>query len=94
MQKLVKALRGTRSYGSAALELAYVADNTLDGYISFRLSPWDYAAGWLMVEEVGGLMTTLEGEKLPLFTERSSIFAANGQLHQEISTLLGECETD
>src|SRR5690625_4990339 len=54
MQKLVKTVRGTRTYGSAALEFAYVAEGVLDGYFSMRLAPWDIAAGIVLVHEVGG----------------------------------------
>lgn len=45
MQDLVRRVRGTRSYGSAALEFAYLAEGMLDGYVTMKLSPWDIAAG-------------------------------------------------
>ena len=56
---LVKDIRGTRSYGSAALELASVAAGRLDAYISLRLAPWDFAAGKILIEELGGFITDL-----------------------------------
>ncbi len=59
---LVKRVRGTRSYGSAALELANVAAGRIDAYITMRLAPWDYATGCVLLNEVGGIYTTIEGE--------------------------------
>ena len=50
---LVLECRGTRSYGSAAIEIAYVASGRLDAYISMRLSPWDIAGG-LVIAQGGG----------------------------------------
>src|SRR6185437_306024 len=52
---MVRACRGTRSYGSAAMELAYVASGRLDAYISMRLSPWDIAGGSVIAQEVGAI---------------------------------------
>ncbi|WP_141431327.1 inositol monophosphatase family protein [Bacillus sp. 03113] len=80
---LVKEARGTRSFGSAALELAYIAAGRLDAYITMRLSPWDFAAGKILVEELGGVVTTLKGEPLNLLSQ-NSIFISKPGLHQEI----------
>ncbi|WP_243385219.1 inositol monophosphatase family protein [Bacillus kexueae] len=80
---VVKKARGTRSFGSAALEFAYVATGRLDGYITMRLSPWDIAAGVVIVEEVGGIATTLEGNEID-FLKKSSIFVANPNVHQQV----------
>jgi myo-inositol-1(or 4)-monophosphatase len=80
---LVKDARGTRSYGSAALEMAYVAAGRLDAYITMRLSPWDFAAGLVIVNEVGGIVTNLYGEPLNLLGENSVLVAKPG-LHEEI----------
>ncbi|WML31943.1 inositol monophosphatase family protein [Neobacillus sp. OS1-32] len=80
---LVRDARGTRSYGSAALELVYVATGRVDAYLSMRLSPWDVAAGAVLVEELGGVVTNLKGEKLD-FVSRNSLFAAKPGLHQVI----------
>lgn len=83
LSPLVKRVRGTRSFGSAALEFAYVASGKLDGYITLRLAPWDFAAGMVLVEEVGGITTKLDGKPVNLL-EKQSIFAANKTIHQEI----------
>ncbi|MBM6618610.1 inositol monophosphatase family protein [Bacillus suaedaesalsae] len=80
---LIKRVRGTRSYGSAAIELAYVAAGRLDAYITMRLSPWDFAAGLVLIEEVGGLVTTIEGKSLKLL-EQNSVFASNASFHDEV----------
>ncbi len=80
---LVRDLRGTRSYGSAALELVYVATGRIDAYISMRLAPWDFAAGIIIVEELGGISSNMSGEKLNLI-EKSSVFVAKPGLHQEV----------
>lgn len=80
---LVNSVRGTRSYGSAALEIAYVASGRLDAYITLRLSPWDFAAGLVIVEELGGIATTLKGRPLNLLKE-NTIFFSKPLLHQEI----------
>ncbi|MCL6585835.1 MAG: inositol monophosphatase family protein [Anoxybacillus sp.] len=80
---LVKAVRGTRSYGSAALEMAYVAAGRLDAYMTMRLSPWDFAGGLIIVEEVGGVVTNIYGEPLRLL-EQNSVLVAKPGLHEQI----------
>ena len=54
------SVRGT---GSAALDLAYVASGRLDGYWNFGLKPWDLAAGSLLIQEAGGLLSDLQGSE-------------------------------
>ncbi|WP_053362034.1 inositol monophosphatase family protein [Bacillus sp. FJAT-27251] len=80
---LVRDVRGTRSYGSAAMEMVYVASGRIDAYITPRLSPWDFAAGIIMIEELGGVATNLRGEPLDLLKE-NSVFVAKPGLHKEI----------
>ena len=53
---------GVRRPGAAALDLAYVASGRLDGFWEFGLSPWDMAAGSLLILEAGGLVTDFDGE--------------------------------
>lgn len=84
---LVKKARGTRSYGSAALEMAYIASGKLDAYITLRLSPWDIAGGMVIVEEVGGVVTNLYGEPLNMI-EKSSVFVSKPGLHEEILAMI------
>lgn len=80
---LVKDARGIRNHGSAALEIAYVAAGRLDAYISLRLSPWDYAAGKILVEELGGVVTDLKGEPLDLLS-KTAVFISKPKLHEEV----------
>lgn len=54
-------VRSIRRCGAAALDLAYTAAGVYDGFFEFRLSPWDLAAGCLMIEEAGGRVTDLDG---------------------------------
>jgi myo-inositol-1(or 4)-monophosphatase len=83
LKPLVKQVRGTRSYGSAALEMAYVAAGRLDSYITMRLAPWDFAAGMVLIQEVGGIVTTVNGNEIELLSQ-NSVFASNRNLHSEI----------
>src|SRR5690625_4797083 len=84
MQKLVKQVRGTRTYGSAALEFAYVAEGIMDGYLTMQLSPWDIAAGIVIVNEVGGITTDMEGEPINMLL-KSSVLTCHPSIHDSIS---------
>lgn len=85
LQTLVRQVRGTRSLGSAALEIASVASGRLDGYITLRLAPWDFAAGLVILEEVGAKMSTVDNQPIDVF-EKSSIYVAKPSLHEELMT--------
>lgn len=85
LKQLVEDCRGTRSYGSAAIEMAYVAANRLDAFISLGLYPWDFAAGAIILKEVGAIVTTLAGEELNLL-QPSSFSAAKQGLYQQMQT--------
>lgn len=80
---LVREARGTRSYGTAALEMVFVATGRVDAYISMRLSPWDVAAGSVIIEELGGVVTNLRGNRLD-FLSNDSLLVAKPGLHQNI----------
>lgn len=83
MQKFVRKVRGTRSHGSASLELAYVAEGIQDAYLALSLSPWDVAAGIILNGEVGGIAGDIDGNPWnPL--ERSSSLVANPAIHRSI----------
>lgn len=60
-RELFLKARAIRRAGSAALDLAYVAAGVFDGFFEFRLSPWDIAAGAVLVAEAGGTVTDFEG---------------------------------
>lgn len=76
-----------RRTGTAALDLAYVACGRTGGFFEPRLSPWDFAAGMLLVQEAGGKVTNFEGEPLG-FLKRGSVAATNGKIHEEMRELL------
>ncbi|MGN7614669.1 inositol monophosphatase family protein, partial [Magnetococcales bacterium HHB-1] len=61
-EKLFSAVSGIRRMGSAALDLAYVADGRFDGFWEMKLAPWDIAAGTLIVKEAGGFVMDFSGE--------------------------------
>jgi myo-inositol-1(or 4)-monophosphatase len=79
---------GVRRFGSAALDLAYVAAGRYDGFWETGLSPWDVAAGIVLVREAGGYVSTIEGG--PDMLTAGSILAANDHLHAPLGTLLRE----
>ncbi|CEG22352.1 Inositol-1-monophosphatase [Planococcus massiliensis] len=81
--RLVQHVRGTRSYGSAALELAYVASGRMDAYISMRLSPWDIAGGKVIAEEVGAVTSNFKGEPANLM-KQDTFIVANPSIHHRI----------
>ncbi|HLS23066.1 MAG TPA: inositol monophosphatase family protein [Pseudogracilibacillus sp.] len=83
MQQLVRDVRGVRSYGSAALGFARVAEGALDAYITMRLEPWDIAAGRIIVNEVGGITTDVRGKEIGLL-ERSSVISAHPAIHERL----------
>lgn len=78
--------RGLRRCGSAALDLAYVAAGRYDGYWELALSPWDVAAGALLVREAGGRVTDARGGDDWL--QGGSIVATNGPLHDPVLSRL------
>lgn len=74
--------RGLRRCGAAALDLAYVADGRYDAFWELYLSPWDLAAGALLVQEAGGRVTDARGGEA--WRNGSSVVASNGLLHEAI----------
>jgi myo-inositol-1(or 4)-monophosphatase len=83
----MKATAGVRRFGSAALDLAYVAAGRYDAFWERHLSPWDMAAGAVLVREAGGYVTEIEGGKWRVDSE--SILVANDKLHRQCVALLG-----
>lgn len=76
-----------RRMGSAALAMAYVACGRCDGSYELYLKPWDYAAGLLMVQEAGGVVTDFSGQ-FPDPTRPSAVLATNGRIHEELRAYL------
>ncbi len=79
---------GLRRYGAAALDLAWVAAGRLDAYWERDLSPWDLAAGSLIVREAGGFVSDLDGGDA-IFA-KGEIAAGNDTMHRELLRLLKE----
>ena len=77
---------GLRRFGAAALDLAWVAAGRLDGYWERDISPWDMAAGLLLVREAGGYVTDLDGGE-DMFA-KGHIVAGNETMHRELLRLL------
>jgi myo-inositol-1(or 4)-monophosphatase len=73
---------GVRRPGSAALDLAYVAAGFTDGFFEMGLSPWDVAAGALLVTEAGGLIGNFTGEAD--FLEQKECMAANPKIYGQL----------
>lgn len=84
--QFVHAVRSVRAIGSAALALAWVAAGRIDAYLNFHLSPWDFAAGRLLIQEAGGITSDLSGQ--PLTLVNSSILGATRAVHPALLSLL------
>lgn len=87
-----KRAQGIRRAGAAALDLASVAAGRLDGFWELKLKPWDVAAGVLLVQEAGGMVTTFDGSRYDTTNHR--IVASNGLVHAEMTTLLADVASE
>ena len=92
LKSLLKDAAGIRRAGSAALDLAYVAAGRFDGFWEIGLMKWDMAAGVLLVQEAGGIVTDLEGRDN--YFETGSVVCANPKLHQSMLELIEPHLTD
>lgn len=81
-QDMFQHSSGIRRMGSAAIDLAYVAAGRFDGFWELGLSPWDMAAGSLMIEEAGGKISDFWGENA--YITSGYIVATNGHIHQNM----------
>ncbi|MFC0178867.1 inositol-1-monophosphatase [Thorsellia kenyensis] len=77
-----------RRTGSAALDLAYVAANRVDGYFEIGLKPWDFMAGELIVKEAGGIVTDFVGDNN--YLESGNLVAGNGKVVRGILNKIRE----
>ncbi len=82
---------GVRRWGTASLDLAYVAAGRLDGYWERELSPWDIAAGIVVVREAGGFVSQIDGRAIR--SDSPSILAGNDALHPVLAKLLRGART-
>ncbi len=79
---------GIRRWGSAALDMAYVAAGRYEGYWEKGIHPWDIAAGILIVKEAGGFVQAMEGDTDPLTS--GSVLAANTEVFQKFAKTIRE----
>jgi myo-inositol-1(or 4)-monophosphatase len=82
VRDFIKNTSGIRRAGSASLDLAHVACGRFDGFWEFSLSPWDIAAGCLLIQEAGGLVTDLQGEQD--FMQNGHVLAGNPKIHAKM----------
>lgn len=80
--------QGVRRTGSAALDLCYVAAGRFDGFWEVKLSPWDMAAGAVIVRESGGRVTDLHGNAHSIY--QPELIASNGRIHDEMLEVIRE----
>lgn len=86
LEELMKTTRGVRRLGAASLDLAYVACGRFDAFYEYSLSPWDVAAGALLVQQAGGKITDFSGGND--FIYGKSILATNARLHDSILSVI------
>jgi myo-inositol-1(or 4)-monophosphatase len=87
LRSVLAATQGIRRPGSAALDLAYLAAGRLDAFYEIGLNPWDVAAGWLLVTEAGGTVSTYRPDG-PYRLGDFRLLASNGKLHEPLARLL------
>jgi len=87
LDRAMSETAGVRRFGSAALDLAYVAAGRYEGFWERNLGPWDVAAGIVLVREAGGFVSEIEGAGRP--ESGRSVLAANDLLHRPLQRLLG-----
>jgi myo-inositol-1(or 4)-monophosphatase len=85
-RRFMKRCRAVRRLGSAALDLAWVACGRFDGFWELKLHPWDVAAGMVLVEEAGGLVTRFDGEPCDIHSDE--LLAAPAALHPAMRDVL------
>jgi len=85
-QALAVQVQAIRRAGAAALDLAYVAAGRFDGFWELKLHPWDTAAGCLLIQEAGGIVTDLQGGLFAL--QVPHVAASNGRIHAQLLAAL------
>jgi len=88
-KKILPQVSGIRRPGAAALDLAYLAAGRLDGFWEINLSPWDIAAGVLLIKEAGGTVSDFAGKDGYLTS--GDITAGNLKIHEKLLALIQQC---
>jgi myo-inositol-1(or 4)-monophosphatase len=91
-QDVIRVAKGVRRAGSAALDLAYTAAGVFDGFFELHLAPWDVAAGSLLVEEAGGIVTDFSGGDR--HHERGNIVGAPPAVHRGLLDFIARYTTE
>ena len=86
LARLMPECAGVRRFGSAALDLAYVAAGRYDGYWEREIQPWDMAAGLLIVTEAGGFVGPIREGHKPL--EDGDLIAANAAIFEKFAAII------
>jgi myo-inositol-1(or 4)-monophosphatase len=86
--RVLRSASGVRRNGSAALDLCMLAQGSLDCFWELILMPWDFAAGWILVEEAGGVVTRVDGSPLSL-ADGPLMAAGTPELLDELRTVVG-----
>jgi myo-inositol-1(or 4)-monophosphatase len=82
----ITRVQGVRRCGSAAMDLCYVASGRFDGFWEVKLSPWDMAAGALIVQEAGGRVSDFQNGEFAILS--AEILASNGSIHEQMVEIL------
>ena len=92
MSRIFDRCQDIRRTGSAALDIAFVAQGRLDAHVELSLRPWDVAASGILLTEAGGVVTDWAGRSICWSEglESSSVLASNSMIHKELLALLGE----
>jgi myo-inositol-1(or 4)-monophosphatase len=86
LKALMREAAGVRRPGAAALDLAYVAAGRLDGFWEFGLKPWDIAAGALLIQEAGGIISDQDGKAG--YLDNGNVVCGNPKIHQQMLKLI------
>ena len=81
-RELFQKVDGIRRFGSAAMDLCYTACGRYDGFWEMKLKPWDIAAGVLIVQEAGGVVTDFQGKYQ--YMESGNVVASNGRIQEQL----------
>jgi myo-inositol-1(or 4)-monophosphatase len=88
LDRVLRNSAGIRRAGAASMDLCYLAQGSLDAFWEIILHPWDFAAGWLIVDEAGGTLTKLDGSPLSL-GDQALLGASTPELADELRAALG-----
>ena len=86
LKEFMQKTRGIRRMGSAAVDLAYVACGRFDSFYEYNLNAWDVAAGSLLVEEAGGIVSTFFNKSDFVFGKE--IVASSGEVHLDVLEII------